>query len=209
MAAIHLARVLGGDTLLGITAAVTFATILAVVSGLTLAAASAVSHDLYKHVWKRGLATEAAELGVSRVATVLLGIIVIYLSILFQHENIGFLATLPLVIAASVNSSMLILAMYWGGLTTRGAFAGGLTGLVLSVGLILLSRKVWVDVLGHTHALFPYEYPTLFSLGAALLVALLASLTDRSAQGRQERQAFQAQFAQSERGPDPAHPTHQ
>jgi cation/acetate symporter len=99
--------------------------------------------------------------------------------------------------------------MYWGGLTTRGAFAGGLTGLVLSVGLILLSRKVWVDVLGHTHALFPYEYPTLFSLGAALLVALLASLTDRSAQGRQERQAFQAQFAQSERGPDPAHPTHQ
>jgi cation/acetate symporter len=209
MAAIHLARVLGGDTLLGITAAVTFATILAVVSGLTLAAASAVSHDLYKHVWKRGLATEAAELGVSRVATVLLGIIVIYVSILFQHENIGFLATLPLVIAASVNSSMLILAMYWGGLTTRGAFAGGLTGLVLSVGLILLSRKVWVDVLGHTHALFPYEYPTLFSLGAALLVALLASLTDRSAQGRQERQAFQAQFAQSERGPDPAHPTHQ
>jgi cation/acetate symporter len=209
MAAIHLARMLGGETLLGITAAVTFATILAVVSGLTLAAASAVSHDLYKHVWKRGRATEKAELRVSRIATVLLGIIVIYAAILFQHENIGFLATLPLVIAASVNSSMLILAMYWGGLTTRGAFAGGLTGLVSSVGLIVLSKKVWVDVLGHAHALFPYEYPTLFSLGAALLVALLASLADRSAQGRQERQAFQAQFTQSERGPDPAHPTHQ
>jgi cation/acetate symporter len=179
------------------------------VSGLTLAAASAVSHDLYKHVWKRGLATEVAELRISRVATVLLGIIVIQVAILFQHENIGFLATLPLVIAASVNSSMLILAMYWSGLTTRGAFAGGLTGLILSVGLIVLSKKVWVDVLGHTHAPFPYEYPTLFSLGAALLVALLVSLTDRSAQGHQERQAFQAQFAQSERGPDLAHPTHE
>jgi cation/acetate symporter len=209
MAVIHLARVLGGETLLGITAAVTFATILAVVSGLTLAAASAVSHDLYKHVWKRGLASEVAELRISRLATVLLGIIVIKVALLFQHENIGFLATLPLVIAASVNTSMLILAMYWGGLTTRGAFAGGLTGLILSVALIVLSKKVWVDVLGHSHALFPYEYPTLFSLGAALLVAFLASLTDRSARGRQERQAFPAQFAQSERGPDPAHPTHQ
>lgn len=209
MAAIHLARVLGGETLLGITAAVTFATILAVVSGLTLAAASAVSHDLYKHVWKRGQATETAELRISRLATVLLGIIVIYAAILCQHENIGFLATLPLAIAASVNSSMLILAMYWKGLTTRGAFAGGLTGLVLSVGLIVLSKKVWVDVLGHAHAPFPYEYPTLFSLGAALLVALLVSLTDRSAQGEQERRAFQAQFTQSEWGPDPGHPTRQ
>jgi acyl-CoA synthetase (AMP-forming)/AMP-acid ligase II len=97
-------------------------------------------------------------------------LIAIYAAILFQHENIGFLATLPLVVAASVNSAMLILTMYWRGLTTRGAFAGGLTGLISSVGLIALSRSVWVDVLGHAHAVFPYEYPTLFSLPAALLV---------------------------------------
>jgi cation/acetate symporter len=171
MAAIHLARALGGETLLGVAAAVTFATILAVVSGLTLAAVSSVSHDLYKHVFKRGQVSEVSELRVSRFATVLLGIVVMYAAILFQHENIGFLATLPLVIAASVNFPLLILAMYWRGLTTRGAFAGGLAGLLLSVGLIVLSKKVWVDVLGNTHALFPYEYPTLFSLSAALIVA--------------------------------------
>jgi cation/acetate symporter len=201
MAAIHLARALGGETLLGIAAAVTFATILAVVSGLMLAAASAISHDLYKHVWKRGQAAEATEIRISRGATLLLGIIAIYAAILFQHENIGFLATLPLVVAASVNSVLLILTMYWRGLTTRGAVAGGLTGLVLSIGLIVLSKSVWVDVLGHAHAVFPYVYPTLFSLPAALLVAFIVSFTDRSARGQSERQAFQAQFTLSERGP--------
>ena len=167
-----------------------------------LAAASAVSHDLYKHVWKRGRTTEAAEIRVSRGATVALGIITLYAAILFQHENIGFLATLPLVVAASVNSAMLLLTMYWRGLTTRGAIAGGLTGLILSVGLIVLSKSVWVDVLGHAHAVFPYVYPTLFSLPAALLVACVVSLTDRSLRGQGERQAFQAQFTLSERGPD-------
>jgi cation/acetate symporter len=96
---------------------------------------------------------------------------------------------------------MLMLTMYWRGLTTRGAFAGGLTGLISSVGLIALSRSVWVDVLGHANAVFPYEYPTLFSLPAALLVAVVVSLTDRSSRGECERQAFQAQFTLSERGP--------
>ena len=200
MASVHLARILGGETLLGITAAVTFATILAVVSGLTLAAASAVSHDLYKHVWKRGAVSEAAELRVSRSATVLLGLAVMGLAILFQHENVGFLATLPLAIAASVNSPILILTMYWRGLTTSGAVAGGLTGLLLSVGLIVLSKKVWVDVLGHAHAPFGYEYPTLFSLGAALLVTVVVSVADRSRRAMRERDAFAAQFIESERG---------
>jgi cation/acetate symporter len=200
MAAIHLAGVLGGETLLGITAAITFATILAVVSGLTLAAASAVSHDLYKHVWKGGQVTEPAEIRVSRISAALLGGIVICLAIVFQHENIGFLATLPLVIAASVNFPTLILAIYWRGLTTRGAVAGGVTGLALSVGLLLLTQKVWAGVLGHSHGLFPYEYPTLFSLGAALLVAFVVSITDRSARAVGERQRFEAQFLQSERG---------
>jgi cation/acetate symporter len=201
MAAIHLAKALGGEPLLGVAAAVTFATILAVVSGLTLAAASAVSHDLYKHVYKLGQTSEAAEIRVSRVSTVLLGIAVMYVAILFQHENIGFLATLPLVIAASVNSPTLILAMYWRGLTTRGAIAGGLTGLALSAGLIVLSQKVWVDVLGHTQAVFPYEYPTVFSLGAAVLVAMVVSITDRSAQGQRERELFDSQVLVAERGP--------
>lgn len=201
MAAIHLARALGGDMLLGVTAAVTFATILAVVSGLTLASVSAVSHDLYKHVFKSGQVSEASELRVSRGASVVLGCIVIYLALLFQHQNIGFLATLPLVIAASANFSILILAMYWRGLTTRGAVAGGLTGLILSVGLIVLSKKVWVDVLGNAQSIVPWEYPTIYSLGAALLVAYIVSVTDRSARGQREREAFDVQFKVSEHGP--------
>jgi cation/acetate symporter len=123
------------------------------------------------------------------------------LALAFQHENIGFLATLPLVIAASVNFPTLLLAMHWPGLTTRGAFAGGLTGLALSVGLIVLSKKVWVDVLGHGHAWFGYEYPTLFSLAGALIVSVLMSVTDRSPRGGQDRVAFSAQTRRSERGP--------
>jgi cation/acetate symporter len=200
MAAIHLARALGGETLLGITAAVTFATILAVVSGLMLAGASAVSHDLYKHVWKHGQVNEAAEIRISRFATVFLGGAVIGLAIVFRHENIGFLATLPLVIAASVNFPTLILMMYWRGLTTRGAVAGGTIGLMLSLGLLLVSKKVWVDILGHGHGLFPYEYPTLFSLSAALLVAFFVSITDKSPRGQHDRMAFDEQFLRSERG---------
>jgi cation/acetate symporter len=200
MAVLHLAQALGGDTLLGLTAAVTFATILAVVSGLTLAAASAVSQDLYKNVWQHGVATETEELRISRLSTVLLGAAAIYTAILFQHQNVGFLATLPLVMAASVNSPTLLLTMYWRGLTTRGAVAGAMTGLVLSVGLIVLSKKVWVEVLGHGHPVFPYEYPTLFSLGAAVLIAVLVSITDRTPRAQLERKAFAAQFRDSELG---------
>jgi cation/acetate symporter len=200
MAVIHLAGALGGSLLLGIVAAVTFATILAVVSGLTLTAASAVSHDLYKHVFRNGVVAESAEIHVSRLAALALGALVMALAILFQHENVGFLATLPLVIAASVNFPLLVLTLHWRGFTTRGAIAGGITGLILSMGLLLLTRKVWVEVLGHPRQLFPYEYPTLFSLGTALIVAYLVSVTDRSARAARERQAFAAQLALSERG---------
>ena len=200
MAVIHLAGALGGSLLLGIVAAVTFATILAVVSGLTLTAASAVSHDLYNHVYRGGASTEATEIRVSRLAAVILGVLVIVLALLFQHQNVGFLATLPLVIAASVNFPLLVLALHWRGFTTRGAAAGGIVGLVLSVGLLLLTRKVWVDVLGHDHELFPYEYPTLFSLGTALVVGYLVSITDRSARASRERQLFSSQLLLSERG---------
>jgi cation/acetate symporter len=131
---------------------------------------------------------------------VIIGSGVVGLAILFQHENIGFLATLPLVIAASVNFPTLVLAMHWRGLTTRGAVAGGFMGLALSILLLVVSKKVWVDILGHSHAWFPYEYPTLFSLGAALAVACGVSLTDRSARGSTDRDTFQAQVIHSERG---------
>lgn len=200
MAAVHLARMLGGDTLLGVVAAVSFATILAVASGLMIAGASAVSHDLYKYVWLRGGATETAEIRLSRVATVLLGCGVIYLAILCQHQNIGFLATLPLAVAASANFPILVLAMYWQGLTTRGAVAGGSVGLLLAVAFIVGSKPVWVQILGHQHSLFPYEYPTLFSLTAALLMAFTVSVTDASARGAQDRRGYAAQAVVAEGG---------
>ena len=200
MAAVHLAQRLGGEALMGVIAAVSFATILAVASGLLIAGASAVSHDLFKHTLMGGRVTESAEIRVSRIATLSLGSGVILLAMLCEHQNIGFLATLPLAVAASVNFPVLILAMYWRGLTTRGAVAGGYAGLLLSVLLIIVSKAVWVDILGHRDGLFPYQYPTLFSLSAALLVALIGSVTDRSVRGIKDRVAFRAQVAQSEGG---------
>jgi cation/acetate symporter len=176
MAVVHLAHFLAGTPLFGIVAAVTFATILAVVSGLTLATASAISHDLYNHVLHRGRAREQAELRVSRIACVGIGAFTVALGLLFQQQNVAFLGTLPLAIAASSNFPILMLAMYWPRLTTAGAVAGGLVGLVLSVGLVVLSPKVWVDTLHHAAAPFPYEYPTLISLPLAFLTAWAVSL---------------------------------
>ena len=171
----------------------TFATVLAVVSGLTLVAAAAVSHDLYKHVLHGGQASEASEIRVSRIAVAAIGGGVIAASILFRDQNVGFLATMPLVIAACANFPLLLLALYWRGFTTRGAVACGSVGLAGSIVLLLGSPKVWVGAFGMSQPLYPYEYPTLHALAAALLAGVLASLTDRSAAGRAERDAFTAQ----------------
>ncbi|HVW70764.1 MAG TPA: sodium/solute symporter [Steroidobacteraceae bacterium] len=183
MAAVYVSWYLGGNPLFGVVAAVTFATILAVVSGLTLAAASAVSHDFYRHVLRPEGATERAEVRVSRVAALLIGCIAIGAGIVFRNQNIGFLATLPLVLAASCNFPILLLSIYWKRLTTAGAVAGGLTGLLLSTVLIVLGPKVWQGALGHAKALSPYDYPTILSLGLALTVAWLVSLRARQVTG--------------------------
>jgi cation/acetate symporter len=184
MAAVHLAHDLGGSALYGVIAATAFATILAVVAGLTLAAASAVSHELYNNVLRRGEADERTEIRVSRAACVAIGAIAVGLGLLFQHESIAFLATLPLVIAASVNFPLLLLVMYWRGLTTTGAIAGGVVGLASSVTLVVVSPKVWVDALGHDSTWFPYDYPTLLSLPAAFLVAWWVSRFGPRERGR-------------------------
>ncbi len=179
MAAVHLARQLGGTPLFGIVAAVAFATILAVVSGLTLAAASSISHDLYRNVICRDRVDERREIMVSRGAAIVIGLLAVGAGLLFRNENVGFLATLPLVVAASSTFPILLLAMYWKRLTTRGAVAGGLVGLILAIGLIVLSPKVWVGALGNEQAVFPFDYPTVISLGAALLVAWSLSVRAR------------------------------
>ncbi len=200
MVAIYLSRVVGGDVFLGLIAAVAFATILAVVAGILLSASAAISHDLYNRVIKRGQLSSDQEVKVSRLATVTVGAIAIGLSVLFQNINVAVLSTIALAVAASVNFPAIFLSLYWSGLTTRGAVAGGATGLIVVVVLIVLGPTVWVNVLGNEAPIFPYAYPTLFSVGAAFAVTIVASLTDRSAAADAERAAYPAQLVKSEIG---------
>ncbi|HCH50437.1 MAG TPA: cation acetate symporter [Proteus sp.] len=200
MAAVHLADAVGGNFFLGFISAVAFATILAVVAGLTLAGASAVSHDLYANVIKNGNADERKELNVSKITVVILGIVAIGLGILFEKQNIAFMVGLAFSIAASCNFPIILLSMYWKGLTTRGAVAGGWSGLLIAVTLMILGPTIWVNILGHEKPIYPYEYPALFSMVIAFVVSWLFSITDKSSLGQQEKIKFQAQFIRSQIG---------
>lgn len=200
MVAMHLAKAVGGDMLLGFLAAVAFATILAVVSGLALAGASAISHDIYARVIKKGTASEAAEIRVSRIATICLGFVAIILGIAFEKQNIAFMVGLAFGVAAAANFPVLILSMYWKGLTTRGALWGGYGGLVSAVLLVLLSKSVWVDVLGNAAPLFPYTQPALFAMPIAFLLAWIGSTTDASVRAQSEKEAFGDQYVRAQTG---------
>jgi cation/acetate symporter len=200
MSAVHLSQALGGDILLGFISAVAFATILAVVSGLTLAGAAAVSHDLYANCIKRGQADEVKEVMVSRMATVGLGMMAILLGILFEQQNIAFMVGLAFAIAASANFPVLFFTMFWEKTTTRGAMAGGWVGLISAVALVILGPTVWVDILGNEDPVFPYRYPALFSMTAGMLCVYIFSLTDNSENAAKEREDFGDQFVRSMTG---------
>jgi cation/acetate symporter len=202
MAAIHLANAVGGNVFLGFISAVAFATILAVVAGLTLSGASAVSHDLYSTVIKKGKADGAAELKVSRITTVCLGIVAVVLGIAFEKQNIAFMVSLAFAIAASANFPVLLMSVLWKDCTTRGAVIGGFLGLVSSVLLTLMSPAVWEVTLGNPKgsALFPYASPALFSMTIGFVSIWLFSILDRSANATRERAAFAAQQVRSETG---------
>ena len=200
MAAIHLSQATGGSLFLGFISAVAFATILAVVSGLTLAGASAISHDLYASVIKKGNANEFDELRVSRWSTIGLGVLAIGLGILFEEQNIAFMVGLAFAIAASANFPVLFLSMFWSKLTTRGALYGGILGLATAVVLVILGPTVWVAILGFDEPVFPYRYPALFSVSAAFVGIWLFSALDRSETGKAEEKAFEAQFVRSQTG---------
>ncbi len=202
MAAVHLANAVGGNVFLGFISAVAFATILAVVAGLTLSGASAVSHDLYSTVIKRGKADNAAEMRVSRITTVCLGILAIVLGIAFEKQNIAFMVSLAFAIAASANFPVLFLSLLWKDCTTRGAVIGGFLGLISSVGLTVLSPSVWEATLGNPagSAPFPYTSPALFSMTIAFVSIWLFSITDRSNRARIDRAGFLAQKVRSETG---------
>ncbi|MBI3908140.1 MAG: cation acetate symporter [Pseudomonas fluorescens] len=200
MIAVHLAQAVGGNLFLGFISAVAFATILAVVAGLALSGASAVSHDLYACVMRKGQASEQQEMRVSRIATLCIGVLAIILGLLFESQNIAFLSGLVLAIAASVNFPVLLLSMYWKGLTTRGAVLGSLSGLVSAIVLLVLSPAVWVNVMHHDKALFPYSNPALFSMSLAFFSAWLFSVTDTSPRAALERGRYLAQFIRSMTG---------
>lgn len=200
MPVMHLAKAMGGDLFLGFLSAVAFATILAVVSGLALAGASAISHDIYARVIKKGTATGEQEMRVGKYASVGVGIVAVLLGIMFKDQNIGFLVGLAFGVAASVNFPVLILSMYWKGLTTRGALVGGIVGLVTAVGLVILSPAVWVKVIGNATPIFPYDHPALFSMGAAFFFTWLFSVTDKSVTAKAEIAAFEDQYVRAQTG---------
>ncbi len=200
MPVMHLANAVGGNLYLGFMSAVAFATILAVVSGLALAGASAIAHDIYARVIRQGKATEAEEMRVSRWASLGLGVVAVVLGIAFEKQNVAFLVGLTFGIAASTNFPILILSMYWKGLTTRGALVGGIVGLVSAVTFVVLSKAVWVVVLNNPAPIFPYEQPALFSMPLAFFFTWLFSVTDKSARAKSEIEAFDDQYVRSQTG---------
>ena len=202
MAAVHLADAVGGAPLLGFISAVTFATILAVVSGLTLSGASAVSHDIYASVIRHGKVAGANEMNVSKVTTVVLGVVAVLLGIVFEHINVAFMVGLAFAIAASSNFPVLLLSMYWKGLTTWGAFIGGFLGLVGAVTLTVLSPSIWEAVLMNPKGSAPFIYssPAIFTIPLAFAGCWVFSLLDRRSAAAGEAAAFEAQFIRSQTG---------
>ncbi|MBU3657614.1 MAG: cation acetate symporter [Rhodocyclaceae bacterium] len=202
MAAIHLSNAVGGDLFLGFISAVAFATILAVVAGLTLAGASAVSHDLYATVIKEGKADQAAEMRVSKITTLVLAVVAIVLGILFEKQNVAYMVMLAFAIACSANFPVLLMSVMWKDCTTKGAVVGGFVGLLASAGLTILSPAVYEAVMGNPKgsAPFPYGSPALFSMTAAFATIWIVSKLDGSERARIDREGYPAQMVRSETG---------
>ncbi len=200
MPALALSKAVGGSFFYGFIAAVAFATILAVVAGLTLAAASAVSHDLYASVIARGRSTEQKEVMISKLAAVAVGIVAILLGYVFEKQNVAFMVGLAFAVAASCNFPVLLMSIMWRGTTTNGALAGGLLGLISAVVMVVLSKAVWVTTFGNHDAPFPYDNPALFSMPLAFVTIYVVSKLDNSRRAQRERAAFDAQFVRSETG---------
>ncbi len=205
MAAVHLAKALGGDLFLGFISAVTVVTILAVVAGLTLSGATAVAHDLYATLRHEGRVSAAETRQVAKLTTLSLGAVAVVLGILFQKQNVAYLVMLAFSIACSANFPVLFMSVLWQGCTTRGATVGGYLGLLLAVVMTLLSAPVWESVFGQPAggAPFPYASPAIFSMPVAFLSIWLVSRFDRSEQARRERAMFNEQLVRSEIGMGP------
>jgi cation/acetate symporter len=176
MAAPLLAEAVGGQAFLGFIAAVAFATILAVVAGLTLAGAAALSHDIWVNVVRHGAADSREQLRVARGATVLLAIVSIALGIAFKGQNVAYMVGLAFAIAASANFPALVLSMFWKPFTTTGAVASIVVGTATALGLIYLSPAIQVDLLKHPAAMFPLRNPGIISIPLSFAVGIVVSL---------------------------------
>jgi len=200
MVVLHVSKALGGDFLLGFMSAVAFATILAVVAGLTLAAAAAIAHDLYAVVLKGGKANPKTELKISKISVVIIGVLSIIFGLAFETQNIAVVTAFAFSIAASVNFPLLLLSMYWRGLTSKGAVLGGSLTFILTLAIIVISDSIWVQVLGHDKAIFPYTYPTIFTMPIGFVLIWFFSIFDKSDNAKLEKSKFNAQFVRSETG---------
>jgi len=188
MAAPLLAEYVGGTAFMGFIAAVAFATILAVVAGLTLAAASAMSHDLFLNVFRSGKATEAEQVKVAKISTVIFGCTAILLGILFKGQNVAYMVGLTFAIACSGNFPAILLSILWKKITTQGAVWAIIIGSVSATVFIILSPTVWVEVLKNKEAIFPLRNPAIFSMSLAFLAAIVISLMapDKEAEAKFE-----------------------
>lgn len=200
MEAIELSKVLGGDIFYGFISAVSFATILAVVAGLAISGAGAISHDLYVNVCKNGKCDANTEMKVTKRATIALGFLAILLGIIFEGQNVAFMVGLAFSIAASVNFPIILLCIYWRGLSTMGVFYGGLIGLFGVLGLVVLSPSIWVDILGFESAIFPYSYPAIFSMPITFIAIYIISKFDNSKRAKIDRSGFDAQDFRAQTG---------
>ena len=199
MASVHLSHMLGGNAFLGFISAVAFATILAVVSGLTLAGASAISHDIYANVINPEASDEKV-VKISKITVIIIGIIGVVLGIAFESQNIAYMVGLAFGIAASANFPILFLSIYWSGLTTRGAFIGGFMGLIAAVALVILGPNVWVEILKNEKAIFPYAHPALFSVTIAFISIWFFSKLDNSPRAKREKELFRGQNVRANTG---------
>jgi len=179
-----LALYLGGPVLLGLVSAVAFATILAVVAGLTITASASFAHDIYTSVWKKGKVSPRQEVKVARITTVAIGLVAILGGIGVQGQNVAFLVALAFAIAASANLPTILFSLFWSRFTTRGAVWSMVGGLLTAVLLIVLSPVVSGDpkaILGEgiDFALFPLKNPGIVSIPVGFFLAWLGSVTDR------------------------------